>query len=166
MSQISVDSVIPQSGTTITVGASGDTVNLGSGASTNGFLPSAISVSGTDFQFDSGYGSTATAYGCRAWVNFNGIGTVAIRDSGNVSSITDINTGRYLVNFTTAMPDINYCTVAETKYSGSGTAQQTRIGNDATYSNDVTTTSVRVETLNGDASVYFDGIYVGVSVFR
>ena len=108
MSQISVDSVIPQSGTTITVGASGDTVNLGSGASTNGFLPSAISVSGTDFQFDSGYGSTATAYGCRAWVNFNGTGTVAIRESGNVSSITDNGTGDYTVNFTTAMPDANY----------------------------------------------------------
>jgi|DEB0MinimDraft_3_1074331.scaffolds.fasta_scaffold12712_6 hypothetical protein len=108
MSQISVDSVIPQSGTTITVGASGDTVNLGSGVSTNGFLPSAISVSGTDFQFDSGYGSTVTAYGCRAWVNFNGKNTVAIRDSGNVSSITDDGVGEYTVNFTTAMPDENY----------------------------------------------------------
>ncbi|NIP55590.1 MAG: hypothetical protein GWN30_38025 [Gammaproteobacteria bacterium] len=108
MSQISVDSVIPQSGTTITVGASGDTVNLGSGASTNGFLPSAIAVSGTDFQFDSGYGSTATAYGCRAWVNFNGTGTVAIRDSANISSLVDNGVGKYAVNFTTAMPDANY----------------------------------------------------------
>jgi len=59
-------------------------------------------------QFNSGYGSVATAYGCRAWVNFNGTGTVAIRASGNVSSITDNNTGDYTVNFTTAMPDANY----------------------------------------------------------
>ena len=59
-------------------------------------------------QFNSGYGSIATAYGCRAWVNFNGIGTVAIRASGNVSSITDNGTGSYTVNFTTAMPDGNY----------------------------------------------------------
>ena len=59
-------------------------------------------------QFNSGYGSVATAYGCRAWVNFNGTGTVAIRASGNVSSITDNGTGTYTVNFTTAMPDANY----------------------------------------------------------
>jgi hypothetical protein len=59
-------------------------------------------------QFNSGYGSVATAYGCRAWVNFNGTGTVAIRASGNVTSITDNGTGDYTVNFTTAMPDANY----------------------------------------------------------
>jgi len=45
---------------------------------------------------------------CRAWVNFNGTGTVAIRNSGNVSSITDNSSGNYTVNFTTAMPDTNY----------------------------------------------------------
>ena len=60
------------------------------------------------FQFNSGYGSVATAYGCRAWVNFNGTGTVAIRASGNVSSITDSGVGTYTVNFTTAMVDVNY----------------------------------------------------------
>lgn len=64
-----------------------------------------------NFQFNSGYGSVATAYGCRAWVNFNGTGTVAIRASGNVSSITDNGTGDYTVNFTTAMPDANYAVV-------------------------------------------------------
>jgi len=46
---------------------------------------------------------------CRAWVNFNGTGTVAIRASYNVSSITDNSTGSYTVNFTTAMADVNYC---------------------------------------------------------
>jgi hypothetical protein len=61
-----------------------------------------------NFLFNSGYGSVATAYGCRAWVNFNGTGTVAIRASGNVSSITDGGTGVYTVNFTTAMPDADY----------------------------------------------------------
>jgi uncharacterized protein (AIM24 family) len=64
---------------------------------------------------DSGYGSAAAAYGCRAWVNFNGTGTVAIRASGNVSSITDNGTGDYTVNFTTAMPDANY-SVAKCKH--------------------------------------------------
>lgn len=47
-------------------------------------------------------------YACRAWVNFNGTGTVAIRGSGNVSSITDNGVGKYIVNFTTAMTDDNY----------------------------------------------------------
>lgn len=51
---------------------------------------------------------SAPSYACRAWVNFNGTGTVAIRASGNVSSITDNGTGVYTVNFTTAMPDANY----------------------------------------------------------
>ncbi|NBX48434.1 hypothetical protein EBT25_00485 [bacterium] len=45
---------------------------------------------------------------CKAWVNFNGTGTVAIRASYNVSSITDNGIGNYTVNFTTAMPDANY----------------------------------------------------------
>jgi hypothetical protein len=54
--------------------------------------------------------STGTEVGtfCRAWVNFNGTGTVAIRAQFNVSSITDNGTGDYTVNFTTAMPDANY----------------------------------------------------------
>jgi uncharacterized protein (AIM24 family) len=52
------------------------------------------------------------AYQCRAWVNFDGTGTVAIRGSGNVTSITDNGTGDYTVNFTTAMPDINYAVSA------------------------------------------------------
>jgi hypothetical protein len=64
-------------------------------------------------QFNSGYGSVATAYGCRAWVNFNGTtnvgGNCTIRASGNVSSVADNGTGDYTVNFTTAMPDANYC---------------------------------------------------------
>jgi hypothetical protein len=51
---------------------------------------------------------TAPIYACRAWVNFNGTGTVAIRASGNVSSITDNSTANYTVNFTTSMPDANY----------------------------------------------------------
>jgi hypothetical protein len=58
-----------------------------------------------DLSFNSGYGSAAVAYGCRAWVNFNGTGTVAIRASDN-------GVGTYTVNFTTAMPDANYAVSA------------------------------------------------------
>jgi hypothetical protein len=81
---------------------------------TGTFLTSGGAIAGTtgsftgNLSFNSGYGSSAVAYGCRAWVNFNGTGTVAIRASGNVSSITDNGVGDYTVNFTTAMPDANY----------------------------------------------------------
>jgi hypothetical protein len=54
---------------------------------------------------------------CRAWVNFNGTGTVAIRASGNVSSITDNGVGDYTVNFATAMPDANYVVTASARIS-------------------------------------------------
>ena len=51
---------------------------------------------------------TAPIYPCRAWVSFNGTGTLAILGSGNISSITDSSTGNYYLNFSTAMPDSNY----------------------------------------------------------
>lgn len=58
--------------------------------------------------FNSGFGSVGAAYGVRAWVNFNGIGTVSIRESGNVTSITDHGVGQYTCNFSSAMPDGDY----------------------------------------------------------
>jgi hypothetical protein len=51
---------------------------------------------------------SAPSYSARAWVNFNGTGAVAIRASGNVSSITDNATSDYTINFATAMADANY----------------------------------------------------------
>ena len=80
-----------------------DTIDFAEGGAAVGQFDSS-----GNFKFNSGYGSVAVAYGCRAWVNFNGTGTVAIRASGNVSSITDNGTGNYTVNFTTAMSDSNY----------------------------------------------------------
>ena len=80
-----------------------DTIDFAEGGTAVGQFDSSA-----NFKFNSGYGSVATAYGCRAWVNFNGTGTVAIRASGNVSSITDGGTGTYTINFTNAMPDANY----------------------------------------------------------
>lgn len=68
--------------------------------------------------FNSGYGSVGKAYGCRAWVNFNGTGTVAIRASANVSSITDNGNGDYTMNFTAAMPDANYSAVGTAGQKG------------------------------------------------
>jgi hypothetical protein len=65
-------------------------------------------VSNTTLRTELNATGSAPIFACRAWVNFNGTGTVAIRGSGNVSSITDNGTGRYTVNFTTAMEDVNY----------------------------------------------------------
>jgi hypothetical protein len=74
--------------------------------------------SSSNLQFNSGFGSVATAYGVRAWVYFNGTGVVAINGDGNVTSITDNGTGDYTVNFTTAMPDINFCVQHCARISG------------------------------------------------
>ena len=63
--------------------------------------------------------SGTEVYTCKAWVNFNGTGTVAIRASGNVSSITDNGTGTYILNFATAMPDVNYAYQFSADDSGS-----------------------------------------------
>jgi len=94
------------------------------GADRIGFAEGGVQVGEFDasgnFLMNSGYGSTAIAYGCRAWVNFNGTGTVAIRASGNVTSITDDGTGIYTVNFTTAMPNTNYAVVGAAGESDSG----------------------------------------------
>jgi len=92
-----------------------DTIDFAEGGTATGQFDSS-----GNFKFNSGYGSVATAYACRAWVAFNGTGTVAIRASGNVSSITDYNTGDYGVNFTTNMPDTNYAAVGASVKSGGG----------------------------------------------
>jgi len=85
---------------------------------------------------------TAPIYPCRAWVNFNGTSTVAIRASGNVTSITDNGTGDYTVNFTTAMPDVNYSVQAmggRLPNGGGGGEKQSWC-----YVDNYTTSSVRV----------------------
>lgn len=63
---------------------------------------------------------SAPSYSARAWVNFNGTGTVAIRSSANVTSITDNGTGYYTVNITTALPDANYA-VSVVCFAGTST---------------------------------------------
>lgn len=67
-----------------------------------------INDNGTLAHYNSASASVLPAYMCRAWVNFNGVGTVSIRGSSNVSSITDAGVGSYTMNFSTAMPDANY----------------------------------------------------------
>jgi hypothetical protein len=120
------------------------------------------------FQFNSGYGSVATAYGCRAWVNFNGTGTVAIRASGNVTSITDNGTGDYTVNFTTAMPDTNYCVNGIVQFNQSGNqADHYLMAPEITNSsNALLTGSVRVVGKYAQSVSTYDMTTFCVSIFR
>ena len=100
---------------------------------------------------------SAPVYAARAWVNFNGIGTVAIRASGNVSSITDVNTGEFRVNFTTALSDADYVVLV----TGGGT---TMIGT-AQRGAAVSTTSVGLLfTTTGGSAV--DPTAANIAVFR
>lgn len=117
-----------------------------------------------NFLFNSGYGSVAAAYGCRAWVNFNGTGTVSIRASANVSSITDNGgLGAYTINFSTAMPDANYSAVGvcHTPATANGALQipGAAAGNQAAG-------SVRVQCISGALNSTFDASYVQIAIFR
>jgi len=103
---------------------------------------------------------TAPIYPCRAWVNFNGTGTVAIRASGNVTSITDNGTGDYTVNFTTAMSDANYAWAG----SSQSTATATVRGIFTNTSTTPTVSALRVQNANFVSAE--DPIYASVVVFR
>ena len=106
---------------------------------------------------------------CYSWVNFNGTGTVAIRASFNVSSITDNGTGNYRVNFTNALPDANYSVVAgaakqDTNNDGNIKAQVNGFNNGASNANSTTGTTVMVGP-STVASTTDSGV-VTVAVFR
>jgi hypothetical protein len=206
--------------TTLNVGGAATTLSLGATTGT-------ASVNNATFQFNSGYGSVATAFGCRAWVNFNGQGTnnlsgtysqsgttvtvtatshgliagnsiniditsgtgvdgiytvatvvdantftytagtslttsgnatllrSSIRASGNVTSITDNGTGDYTVNFTNAMPDVNYAVVGSVVSASAAASVQ--ITTNATGS---------VRFITSSSSGVFDSTQVSIVVFR
>ena len=106
---------------------------------------------------------SAPLFAARAWVNFNGTGTVAIRASGNVSSITDNGTGDYTVNFTTAMSDANYSGVATCRY-----ATAYKVYNNATL---LPTSTSAAQVCTGIEDSYsgeslIDSEWVSVAIFR
>lgn len=89
----------------------------------------------------------ATYFTPKAWVNFDGTGTVAIQADGNVASITDNGTGNYTVNFSSSIADANYsCTVGHNIY----------IGITVGWVNTFSTTSVRCYAYRTDISSYTD----------
>lgn len=101
---------------------------------------------------------------CKAWVNFNGVGTVAIRDSFNVSSITDNGgSGKYTVNFTNAMSDANYCVCLGVKSPDTSDRVYVTLGN--SNQNDPSTTSFDILTERTSTGTDTNAKYVMASVF-
>lgn len=109
----------------------------------------------SNLKFNSGYGSNATAYGCRAWVNFNGTGTPAIRASGNVSSITDLGAGSFQVNFTNTLSDANYSVVALRSLVSTSSGFTTEISSTSTSSFLLTSR----ETSSVDPSIFCASVF-------
>lgn len=102
----------------------------------------------------------------KAWVNFNGTGTVAIRASYNVSSITDNGTGDYTVNFTTAMADANYCVCASGDSITNGN-QGNFTGKHVSVA--PTSSAFRLTTYQsnlGSSLTQFDQAYLFIAIFR
>ena len=140
-----------------TPAAATNTTQLATTAYTRTAIPDVLNATGS-----------APMYACRAWVNFNGTGTVAIRASGNVSSITDNGTGDYTVNFATAMPDANYSVTGTTNNltATEGATLYIASAGSASAATLKSTTALRMVrrgTFNEQAS---DGTEINVAIFR
>ena len=104
----------------------------------------------------------APMFACRAFCNFNGEGTVSIRASGNVSSITDNGTGNYTVNFTTAITDTNYSAVC----TGGNSSDNQTYNTVSTFGGFETTTSVRIAVQKNGSTTFDDSDVLSVAIFR
>jgi len=111
----------------------------------------------------------AGLYPARAWLNFNGSGTVAIRASGNVSSITDDTTGQYTASFSSSLPSANYTMSGTTNSMGSDSSVCTfgpRAASRAGALTNYTSSAVRFNCGGKhNYAVSSDGSFVGIQVF-
>lgn len=110
----------------------------------------------------------ATVGVCRAWVNFNGTGTVAIRASFNVTSITDNGTGDYTVNFTTAMPDANYSVAFGALSVNATQGTQTAVvkGTLGTGASNKTASAIQILAAATSVASINDSADLSVAIFR
>ena len=119
--------------------------------------------------FNSGYGSAAIAYGCRAWVNFYGSGSITVYGSGNVSSVTRTNTGRYTIAFSNSLTDTNYGVVCngtiDTGTSTGGNPFFYGIQAASSVPTSKTTSQVAVMSQNGSTS-FADAQNFTVAIYR
>ena len=104
---------------------------------------------------------SAPSYSARAWVNFNGTGTVAIRGSANVSSITDLGgSGLYAINFSAALSDANYAVAVGGSQDGFTSSAAHGIG---VYG--ISTSSVSV-ACRSESNTYVDFQFVTAVILR
>ena len=96
----------------------------------------------------------------KAWVNFNGSGTLALRDSFGVSSVTDNGTGDYTVNFLKALGNANFCVAGLAAETGTG---YKNVHIDRT--SPLATGSARIQLIASDSDAYADSEFVTVLVF-
>jgi hypothetical protein len=126
----------------------------------------AMTISGsTGVTYPDGSSQASGQQACKAWVNFNGTGTVAIRASLNVSSITDQGTGTYLVNFTTAFSDTNYATVFGGANTGNGDGAWNSVNLYLTPGTGQQTSNVAISSFTYNGS-YQDQFYYTIACFR
>jgi hypothetical protein len=128
---------------------------------TNGTDAASV-TSGQVVSFVNNFGTVANlpAYQCRAWVNFNGTGTVAIREDGNVSSITDNTTGDYTVNYATSLVDANGAVIVTAGGAGGANGDESI---ESTFSQ--TASAVRL-IIRLYTSTTQDTTFVNFAVFR
>jgi hypothetical protein len=108
-------------------------------------------------------GRGLSQFTAKAWVNFNGSGTVAIRDSHNVSSITDRGTGQYSVNFSNALDSADYTAGGMSGNITGATGDSRSIQRDGTWT--TTVCQIRVTYADGGAGAVVDDSFIGVQVF-
>lgn len=108
---------------------------------------------------------SAPIYACRAWVNFNGTGTVAIKESGNVSSVTDLGTGKYELNFTTALQDVNYSWAGSASLTLASDANRILVDRRADMTKTVSSLAIRTMS-GGTAADPTDSADISVVIFR
>jgi hypothetical protein len=95
-------------------------------------------------------------------LTFNGTGTVAIRESGNVSSITDNGTGTYVVNLTTSLQDANGAPAGSAIPGTAGTGNNNR----NVYAAQITTNQIRVNITENNVNTFADSEFISVAIFR
>jgi hypothetical protein len=110
-------------------------------------------------------GTTEQGQLCKAWVNFDGTGTVAIRASYNVSSITDNGTGDYTVNFTNALADANYSSIVSVSLGGSYNFAMPNSNSSATITAP-TTSAMRFAVIYFNGTAWSDPTYAHVAILR
>jgi hypothetical protein len=117
----------------------------------------------TNIQATGETASRAVSGVAAAWVNFNGTGTIATRDSVNVASLTDVSAGQYDVTFTSSMDNANYSFVTNASTTSGGLSTVISLAGSGAGGTTLTT-KFRVYTLTGGGSTFTDIEFINSNV--